>query len=114
MPPRKRAAAKAPPERVELPRRAVERLFAARRQIAQWQAIEAAARAEIERAMGDSPVGTLDGEDVVIWRQEAKRREFDRKAFAADHPELEAEYIELKDGRRPFKPIDPPDESGDE
>jgi len=114
MPPRKRTAAKAPPERVELPRRAVERLWAARRQIAQWEAVAARARAEIERVMGDSPIGTLDGEEVVIWRQEQKRKEFDRKAFAAAHPELEAEYIRLVEGRRPFKPIDPPEEAGDE
>jgi hypothetical protein len=94
-----------PPDRVELPQAAVDRLLAARRNLAGWEKVLKDARAEIEAAMGDSPVGTIDGETVIEWRQEQKRRQFNRKAFAAAHPDLEAEYIELVPGNRPFKVV---------
>lgn len=104
----------APPDEVELPAELVEQLVLARNTIEQWEGVRDRARARIEALMGDSPKGIdADGEVVIVWAQEGKRRVFNRTAFAKAHPDLEAEFIELKPGNRPFKVIEKTD-TGDE
>lgn len=68
---------------------------------------EKTARERIETALGNNVDGVIDGRPVVRWSHTAAPRNFDKKSFAKDHPDLVAKYTKVgKPGRR-FELIEP-------
>lgn len=61
-------------------------------QIKALQDTKAQLRTTIEQALGDSEIGTLDGENTVTWKF-SKRRSLDQAALKKEHPELVARYV---------------------
>lgn len=67
---------------------------------------KASLRADIEQALGDHEIGTLDGHTVVTWKRNSKTRYFDKAACAKAHPEIVEEFTSLREGNRVFKVVD--------
>lgn len=82
----------------------VELLIWAKQRKAEIKDIEANSRSEIEAAMGDAEIGTLDGEEAIHWTT-YKKRQFKQAALRAEHPELAEEYTELVEQRK-FEVLD--------
>lgn len=62
-------------------------------EIDKWKAIQAAARARIEAALGDADTGTVDGQKAVTWTF-AERTNLDVKRLQADLPaDILAPYL---------------------
>lgn len=47
----------------------------------------------LARLLLTNEIGTLDGQQVVTWKEQAGRSSFDAKQFAIDNPELHAQYV---------------------
>lgn len=80
---------------VELPREAVDWLLElehARTDRKQAEEREETAKAWLARNLKDATVGTLDGVQVVTWKEQQGRSFVDMKSLEADHPALVAEY----------------------
>ena len=56
----------------------------------------------IKTAMRDRTEAVIDGEVVATWRASKPRTSFDRKALAADHPDIAAAYTRTGDPVRTF------------
>lgn len=88
---------------VELPRDAVDWLLEleqARTDKKQAEQREEDAKAWIARNMKDATVGTLDGVQVVTWKEQQGRVYLDTKSLEADHPALVEQY---KKQGQPFR-----------
>lgn len=105
--PGKSAARKAPtlpPNTALVPQRAYDTLQAAEAAIRQWEAVKAAARAEIEDALGDNELGVdAEGNELVSWKF-TKANRLNQGKLKAAHPDLVAEFTELTESRR-FVPV---------
>src|SRR6476646_821176 len=80
-------------------RTTLERFLHARTKKNEWAEEEAAARAEIEHALGECDAGTLDGREVVRWTT-SKRRSLDQTLLRTRFPEIAAECTALTEVRR--------------
>ena len=88
---------------IELPANAVELIESfveAKAKQNEWQAIESEAKDAIARMMLDAQVGTIDGQQIITWKEQAGRSGFDAKQFAIDNPTLFAKYQKTGD---PFR-----------
>lgn len=54
---------------------------------------EQEARDHLARLLRGATTGTLDGQRVVSWREQAGRRKLDVAALTTDHPELVEQYM---------------------
>jgi len=73
-------------------------------EIEKWKAVQAAARARIEEALGEAEVGTIDGLRAVTWTH-SERTTLDAKRLQADLPaEVLAPYLRTTVVRT-FKPV---------
>lgn len=60
---------------------------------------ERAARAEIEKALGDNETGIADGQPVVTWKRHT-RTALDQRALRREHPDIHAHYCRTDEVRR--------------
>lgn len=79
---------------------ALDKLAAARRQIAHLKDVEVQARAVIEAELGDTyDAGTINGVDAVTWKT-IKSNRFDVAAIKKQLPELHALFTKVTESRR--------------
>jgi predicted phage-related endonuclease len=86
---------KAEPTTVELPASAVDwalQLEEARAMAKQAADLEAKAKDALAQMMLGNEIGTVDGVQVVSWKQQAGKASLDTKQLRADHPELVSQY----------------------
>ena len=69
----------------------LERLALARHQKAEAAAVEEQIKGEIAMLLGDAEYGSVDGTQVVTWKN-STRTSFDAKQFEAEHPALYAKF----------------------
>ena len=81
-----------------------------RRRMAELREVEERIVEQLKDRMADAVEARLDGQPVIRWAWTKPVRRFDRKAFAAAHPDLDAEYTRLGEPSRRFV-LDP---NGDE
>ena len=65
----------------------VEAYRAAKKQISDWEEVAAQCRAQIEAALGDYEVGTVDGAEVVRWTRVTTNR-LDQTLLKGQFPEV--------------------------
>lgn len=83
------------PTSVELPASAVDwalQLDEARAMAKQAADLETKAKDAIAQMMLGNEIGTVDGVQLVTWKQQAGRESLDTRQLRADHPELVAQY----------------------
>ena len=83
------------PTSVELPTSAVDwalQLDEARAMAKQAADLETKAKDALAQMMLGNEIGTVDGVQLVTWKQQAGRESLDTKQLRADHPELVAQY----------------------
>ena len=83
------------PTSVELPASAVDwalQLDEARAMAKQAADLETKAKDALAQMMLGNEIGTVDGVQLVTWKQQAGRESLDTKQLRADHPELVAQY----------------------
>lgn len=90
---------------LESVRGAIEILRMCKTNASKLKELETSARDAIEEAMGEEEIGKLDGEVVITWTH-SKRRQFQQKKMAEEHPEIAVEFTELTETRT-FKLVDP-------
>lgn len=86
---------KAEPTSVELPASAVEwalQLEEARAMAKQAADLESKAKDALAQMMLGNEIGTVDGVQLVTWKQQAGKASLDTKQLRADHPELVNQY----------------------
>ena len=86
---------KATPTTVELPASAVDwalQLEEARALAKQAADLESKAKDALAQMMLGNEVGTVDGVQLVSWKQQAGKASLDTKQLRADHPELVSQY----------------------
>ena len=86
---------KATPTSVELPASAVDwalQLEEARALAKQAADLESKAKDALAQMMLGNEVGTVDGVQLVSWKQQAGKASLDTKQLRADHPELVSQY----------------------
>ena len=74
---------------------------------AELDTLEARAREEIQAALGDTEEGRLNGKAVVRWSHTAAPKQFNKKAFVKDHPDLAKKYTTYGQPGRRFTLLDP-------
>lgn len=77
----------------------VDILRAVKAKEAELKALKENARAAIEDALGDSDVGTIDGEPVVTWKFH-KRVALDQKVLKSSFPDVFDECVRTTEVRR--------------
>ena len=93
-------------DRVPVPLSEVKRYREAQRRIAEWTEIKDAARAKIERKMGEHEVGTVAGVPVISWvHTKGENGRFNQAAHKESEPECHARYTEIVGGRQ-FKVLE--------
>jgi predicted phage-related endonuclease len=83
------------PTSVELPASAVDwalQLEEARAMAKQAADLEAKAKDALAQLMLGNEIGTVDGVQLVTWKQQAGKASLDTKQLRADHPELVSQY----------------------
>jgi predicted phage-related endonuclease len=83
------------PTSVELPASAVDwalQLDEARAMAKQAADLETKAKDALAQMMLGNEIGTVDGVQLVTWKQQAGRESLDTKQLRADHPDLVAQY----------------------
>ena len=83
------------PTSVELPASAVDwalQLDEARAMAKQAADLETKAKDALAQMMLGNEIGTVDGVQLVTWKQQAGRESLDTKQLRADHPDLLAQY----------------------
>lgn len=60
--------------------------------------LEKKAREAIEEVLGDNEIGQLDGQTVITWTTH-KKRQFQQKKLAEEHPNIVDEFTELVEAR---------------
>jgi predicted phage-related endonuclease len=83
------------PTSVELPPIAIEwalQLEEARAMTKQAADLESKAKDALAQMMLSNEIGTVDGVQVVSWKQQAGKASLDTKQLRADHPELVQQY----------------------
>jgi predicted phage-related endonuclease len=86
---------KAEPTSVELPASAVDwalQLEEARAMAKQAADLESKAKDALAQMMLGNEIGTVDGVQLVTWKQQAGKSSLDTKQLRADHPELVQQY----------------------
>ena len=86
---------KATPTSVELPASAVDwalQLEEARAMAKQAADLESKAKDALAQMMLGNEIGTVDGVQLVTWKQQAGKASLDTKQLRADHPELVSQY----------------------
>ena len=86
---------KVTPTSVELPASAVDwanQLEEARALAKQAADLESKAKDALAQMMLGNEVGTVDGVQLVSWKQQAGKASLDTKQLRADHPELVSQY----------------------
>lgn len=86
---------KAEPTSVELPASAVDwalQLEEARAMAKQAADLESKAKDALAQMMLGNEIGTVDGVQLVTWKQQAGKASLDTKQLRADHPELVQQY----------------------
>jgi hypothetical protein len=86
---------KATPTSVELPASAVEwalQLEEARAMAKQAADLETKAKDALAQMMLGNEIGTVDGSQLVSWKQQAGKASLDTKQLRLDHPELVQQY----------------------
>jgi predicted phage-related endonuclease len=86
---------KATPTSVELPASAVDwalQLEEARALAKQAADLESKAKDALAQMMLGNEVGTVDGVQLVTWKQQAGKASLDTKQLRVDHPELVSQY----------------------
>lgn len=63
-------------------------------------------KARLMRVMGDASVATFGGEKMITWKETKPRETFDTKAFRAEHPEFNGQYVKVGKPTRVFRVID--------
>lgn len=89
------ALVKAEPTSVELPVESLDWLALlddSRRMVKQGEEGERRAKDAIAEMLMQHEVGTVNGQAVVTWKQQAGRASLDTKRLKADHPELWVDY----------------------
>lgn len=77
-----------------------------RKTLARWQAAEKLIISEIKGALGDSPRGTVNGEDVVLWGRTV-RQQIDIPALRDKYPDVADACVKFVEVRS-FKIVDTP------
>lgn len=83
------------PTSIELDREAkewLEQLEDARTIRRQGEVLEEQAKDALARMLLGNEIGTINGQQVVSWKQQAGRRSFDSRQFKEDNPDLYARY----------------------
>lgn len=83
------------PTSVELPASAVDwalQLEEARAMAKQAADLESKAKDALAQMMLGNEIGTVDGVQLVTWKQQAGKASLDTKQLRADHPELVSQY----------------------
>jgi predicted phage-related endonuclease len=83
------------PTSIELPTNAVDwalQLEEARVMAKQAADLETKAKDALAQMMLGNEIGTVDGVQLVTWKQQAGRESLDTKQLRADHPDLVAQY----------------------
>lgn len=83
------------PTSIELPASAVDwamQLEEARAMAKQAADLETKAKDALAQMMLSNEIGTVDGVQLVTWKQQAGRESLDTKQLRADHPDLVAQY----------------------
>jgi predicted phage-related endonuclease len=83
------------PTSVELPASAVDwalQLEEARAMAKQAADLESKAKDALAQMMLSNEIGTVDGVQLVTWKQQAGKASLDTKQLRADHPELVSQY----------------------
>lgn len=70
----------------------LDQLEDARALTRQGELLEAQAKDALARLLLNNEIGTIKGQQVVTWKQQAGRRSFDSAQFKRDHPDLYAKY----------------------
>jgi len=86
---------KAEPTSVELPASAVDwalQLEEARSMAKQAADLESKAKDALAQMLLGNEIGTVDGVQLVSWKQQAGKTSLDTKQLRADHPELVSQY----------------------
>ena len=86
---------KVTPTSVELPASAVDwalQLEEARAMAKQAADLETKAKDALSQMMLGNEIGTVDGVQLVTWKQQAGKASLDTKQLRADHPELVQQY----------------------
>jgi predicted phage-related endonuclease len=86
---------KVAPTSVELPASAVDwalQLEEARAMAKQAADLESKAKDALAQMMLGNEIGTVDGVQLVTWKQQAGKASLDTKQLRADHPELVSQY----------------------
>lgn len=86
---------KVTPTSVELPASAVDwanQLEEARALAKQAADLESKAKDALAQMMLGNEIGTVDGVQLVTWKQQAGKSSLDTKQLKADHPELVSQY----------------------
>jgi len=86
---------KAEPTSVELPASAVDwalQLEEARAMAKQAADLESKAKDALAQMLLGNEIGTVDGVQLVTWKQQAGKASLDTKQLRADHPELVSQY----------------------
>ena len=86
---------KAEPTSVELPASAVDwalQLEEARAMAKQAADLESKAKDALAQMLLGNEIGTVDGVQLVSWKQQAGKASLDTKQLRADHPELVGQY----------------------
>lgn len=73
-----------------------------RRRMTELREVEEMLVEQIKQRMGDAPEAHIGGVPVIRWAWTKPVRRFDRKAFAAAHPDLDAEYTVTGEPSRRF------------
>ena len=82
-----------------VPLKAIERYRAAQAAIKKWEEVKAAARAEIEKALGEAETGTVYGIPVVTYKH-VKSNRLNQELLKTLHPDVHAECMEISESRR--------------
>jgi predicted phage-related endonuclease len=83
------------PTSIELPASAIDwalQLDEARAMAKQAADLETKAKDALAQMMLSNEIGTVDGVQLVTWKQQAGRESLDTKQLRADHPDLVAQY----------------------
>ncbi len=83
------------PTSIELPTSAIDwalQLEEARVMAKQAADLETKAKDALAQMMLGNEIGTVDGVQLVTWKQQAGRESLDTKQLRADHPDLVAQY----------------------
>ena len=86
---------KAQEKTIELPSDAIEwigMMEEAKHQKKQYETMEENAKDAIARLLLDATIGTINGQQVISWKEQSGRSSLDQKALIQDHPDLVEKY----------------------